>query len=63
MPLKGVNDGYKNPLDRSPFRTAATQPEGGEPAYIHEARVIDVNLKAWTVDCFTVYDGKRFFDI
>ncbi len=63
MALKGVDDGYQNPLTRSAFRTSWTIPEGGAPAYIHEARILDVNLTNWTVDCVTVFDGKRFFDI
>ena len=63
MPLPGVDDGYVNPLDRSAFRTSYFVPEGGAPAYIHEARILDVNLTNWTVDCITNFDGKRFFDI
>lgn len=60
MGLKGVNDQYKNPLDRRGMRTSWTQPEGGAPAYIHEARVIDINLRNWTVDVRTQFDQKFF---
>lgn len=64
MPLKGVNDDYANPLARSSFRHGAwSQPEGGAPAYIHEARVVNVNYVNWTVDVQTQFDQKSFFDI
>jgi hypothetical protein len=63
MPLKGVDDKYKQPLERSAFRTSWTQPEGPSDVLIHEARILDINLVNWTVDCVTVFDGKRFFDI
>lgn len=64
MPLKGLDyKGAKNPLERTGFRTSWTQPEGAESAFIHEARVIDINLANWTVDCITIFDQKRFFDI
>jgi len=60
MPLKGVNDRAKNPLERRSMRTGWTQPEGGHPAYIHEGRIIDVNLRTWTVDVRTQFDQKFF---
>ncbi len=64
MALKGVDDGYANPLERSSFRHGAWfQPEGGIPAYIHEARVVNVNYVNWTVDVRTQFDQKNFFDI
>ena len=63
MALKGVNDGYRNPLERSGLRTSWTQPEGGAPAYIHEARVINVNLVNWTVDVRTQFDNRFFPDV
>lgn len=50
-------------MDRSAFRTSWTQSEGSGGALIHEARILDINLKNWTVDCVTVFDQKRFFDI
>jgi len=40
-----------------------SQPEGSIPAYIHEARVIDVNLTNWTIDCHTIFDQKMFLDV
>lgn len=63
MGLKGVDDGYTQPLQRSAFRSSWTQPEGAIGAFIHEARVLDLNLINWTVDCITIFDQKRFFDI
>ena len=62
--LKGVDDNYTNPLDRASFRHGAWfQPEGGAPAYIHEARVLNINFVNWTVDVQTQFDQKFFFDI
>ena len=64
MPLPGVNlRGEVNTLSRSSFRNSWTIPEGPAPALIHEAKVLDVNMTNWTVDCVTVFDQKRFFDI
>lgn len=63
MALKGVNDGYRNPLERTGLRTAWTQPEGGAPAYMHECRVVNVNLVNWTVDVRTQFDNKFFGNI
>ncbi len=65
MGLKNVDDGGTGffPMERTAFRTSWTQPEGAVGALIHEARVIDVNLVNWTVDCASVFDQKRFFDI
>jgi hypothetical protein len=50
-------------MDRKSRVGAWTHPEGGVAAMIHEARVLNVNLTNWTVDCITVFDQKRFFDI
>jgi hypothetical protein len=55
--------GVQSSMDRNPFRTAWTIPEGPGIPLIHEARILDVNMVNWTVDCFTVFDQKRFFDI
>lgn len=63
MPLRDVDDDGVYPLERTAFRTSWTQPEGAFAAFIHEARIIDVNLVNWTVDCVTVFDQKRYFDI
>lgn len=60
MALKGVNDDSTNPLERTGLRTSWTQPEGGLPAYIHEARVVDFNVNNWTVDVRTQFDQKFF---
>jgi hypothetical protein len=50
----------KSPLERTSMRSSWTQPQGGAPAFIHEARVVDINLVTWTVDVRTQYD-QRFF--
>ncbi len=50
-------------MDRSPFRSAWTIPEGPGMPLVHEAKILDVNMVNWTVDCVTVFDQKRFFDI
>lgn len=64
MPLPGVSlRGAVDALSRSSFRSSWTIPEGATPALIHEAKVLDVNMVNWTVDCVTVFDQKRFFDI
>ena len=64
MGLIGVaKRGAIDPMGRSSFRTSWTVPEGPTPALIHEAKVLDVNMVNWTVDCVTVFDQKRFFDI
>jgi hypothetical protein len=64
MPLKNVDDHHGEfPMERTAFRTSWTQPEGAFAAFVHEARIIDVNLTNWTVDCATVFDQKRYFDI
>ena len=51
------------PLERTSMRTSWTQPAGGGPAFIHEARVIDVNYVTWTVDVRTQFDQKFFPDV
>jgi len=64
MGLKGMDKkGAFNPLDRTSFRSAWTNPEGLVGAVIVEARVMDVNLVNYTVDCISVFDQMRFFDI
>ena len=50
-------------MDRSSFRNSWTISEGSAGAVIHEARILDINLVNWTVDCFTIFDQMRFFDI
>lgn len=30
---------------------------------IHEARIIDINLVNWTVDVFTIFDQRRYFEV
>jgi len=47
-------------------RTSGTrsflQGEGAIAAFIHESKVIDVNLVNYTVDCVSVFDQRRFYD-
>lgn len=50
----------RTPLERTSMRTSWTQPQGGAPAFIHEARVIDFNLVTWTVDVRTQFDQKFY---
>lgn len=50
----------RTPLERTSMRGAWTQPQGGAPAFIHEARVLDFNLVTWTVDVRTQFDQKFF---
>jgi hypothetical protein len=51
------------PLERTSMRTSWTQPHGGGPAFIHEARVIDINLQTWTVDVRSQFDQKYYPNI
>jgi len=50
----------RTPLERTSMRGSWTQPQGGAPAFIHEARVLDFNLVTWTVDVRTQFDQKFF---
>ena len=62
--LKGLHADYPNPLEWSSFGTSSwTQPEGSLPAYIHEARVFNVNMTNWTVDVSTIFDQKVMLDL
>lgn len=64
MALKGVNDNYSEPLGLSSQRHGAWfQSEGGNPAYIHEGRIINVNYVNWTIDFQSQFDQKTYFDI
>jgi len=64
MPLKNVNDRYFEPLGQASQRHGGWfQSEGGSAAYIHEARILDVNFVNWTVDVQTQFDNKSYFDI
>jgi hypothetical protein len=62
--LKGATQEYFNPLSWASFgRTSWTQPEGSVPAFIHEARVFNVNMTNWTVDVQTIFDQKVMLDV
>lgn len=69
MPLKGVNEPPKflrDPLNlraSSSFRSSWTTPEGAAGTVIFESRIVNINLPNWTVDCITIFDQRRFFDI
>lgn len=53
----------EHPLRRSSFRSSFTVPEGDAATIIKEGRIVNVNLPNWTVDCITIFDQQRFFDI
>lgn len=62
--LPGVN--YKtspDPAQRTAFRSSWTQPEGTVGATIIEAKIVDTNVNLWTVDTFSQFDQKYFFNI
>lgn len=62
--LKGATPDYFNPLNWTSFgSTSWTQPEGSVAAYIHEARVFNVNMTNWTVDVQTIFDQKVMLDV
>ena len=62
--LKGATPDYFNPTNWTSFsRTSWTQPEGARAAYVHEAKVYNVNLVNWTVDVQTVFDQKIYMDV
>jgi hypothetical protein len=69
MGVKGIAGETKyllNPLSTrwtSKFRSSWTKPEGVFGAVIVECRVVNVNLPNWTVDCNSIFDRRRFFDI
>lgn len=59
--LKGISTGsQRSPLGRGSFRVPWIQPEGATAAFLHEAKIIDINLNDWTVDVRTQFD-RRFF--
>lgn len=45
------------------FRTTWTQMAGNDGAEFYQARIVNVNLVAWTVDVVTTYDRHQFFNI
>jgi hypothetical protein len=62
--LKGIHADYFNPLRWTSFaRSSWTQPEGSVPAFVHEARIFNVNMKNWTVDATTIFDQRVMMDI
>lgn len=62
--LKGISTGsQRNPLVRGSFRVPWIQPEGATAAFIHEAKIVDINLANWTVDVRTQFDRRFFLNI
>ena len=59
-PFDGA-DPFEPPLPA--LRTGMTRGHGGQSAYIHEARVVDVNYINWTVDVVTQFDSRFYNDI
>ncbi|WP_394831782.1 hypothetical protein LVJ94_35225 [Pendulispora rubella] len=47
----------------SRFRTSFTHREGTDAPVIVQGRVVNVNLKNWTVDVCSQFDRKRYFDV
>lgn len=64
MPLKGTKARTGNsPFTRTSHVRSFLHGEGGEGAWVHECVILDVNLKTFTVDCFSKFDQLRFLDI
>lgn len=62
--LKGLRDqGHPSPMNRDSYRIPWIQPEGAGPAFLHEARIIDINLSTWTVDVRTQFDRRYFLNV
>lgn len=62
--LKGLNTReQQNPMERGSFRVPWIQPEGATAAFLHEARIVDINLSTWTVDVRTQYDRRYFLNV
>lgn len=62
--LKGLRDqGQPGPMERNSYRVPWIQPEGAVAAFLHEARIIDINLATWTVDVRTQFDRRYFLNI
>jgi hypothetical protein len=62
MALKNVT-GSDTTAQKSSFKSGWTVPEGAVPAHVFEARIVDVNMKNWTVDCASVFDRRFWGDI
>lgn len=52
-----------DPAQRTAFRSSWTQPEGTQGATIIEAKIVDTNVNLWTVDTFSQFDQKYFFNV
>lgn len=61
----GVQDSPSgiDPLQRQPFRAPYVQPEGLVGAHILEGKVVDINLKLWTVDVVSQFDQRTYLNI
>jgi hypothetical protein len=63
MGLPGVIGHEDHTEPRRAFSSAWTQPEGAKEAFVFEARITNVNMKNWTVDCASVFDRRFWGDI
>jgi hypothetical protein len=64
MAVKNTPGGGKDrAAPRTAFKNSWTQPEGAKEAFVFEARVTNVNMKNWTVDCASVFDRRFWGDI
>ncbi len=62
--LKGTRTrSQPSPMERSSYRVPWIQPENAVAAFMHEARIIDINLNTWTVDVRTQFDRKYYLNI
>lgn len=62
--LKGLrNQSQPSPMERSSYRVAWVQPENAVAAFMHESRVVDINLTTWTVDVRTQFDRKYYLNV
>jgi len=61
----GVQDSATgiDPLQRQAFRAPYLQPEGAVGAHILEGKVVDINLKLWTVDVISQFDQKWYLNV
>jgi hypothetical protein len=54
--------GQREPRE-STFRNSATSREGHVPGRIVQGKIVNVNMKNWTVDVLGAHDRKRWFNI
>ena len=49
--------------NRTSFRTTPFYPAGGVGAFIHEGKIININMTNWTVDFVTQFDAKFYLGV